>query len=40
MATVRCSRPEALMAPKTVPAKEQQTPAMATKTMNQRRETT
>ncbi len=37
--TVRCSLPDALMAPSTVPARLQQIPAAATATMNQRMET-
>ncbi len=38
-ASVRCSLPEALTAPRTVPTRLQLTPAKATKTMNQRMET-
>ena len=36
--TVRCSLPVALMAPMIVPEREEQTPAKATHTMNQRME--
>lgn len=37
--TVRCSRPDAFMAPKTVPTMEQQMPTKAIMTMNHRIET-
>ena len=37
--TVRCSRPDAFMAPKTVPMMEQQMPTKAIMTMNHRIET-
>ena len=37
--TVKCSRPDAFIAPKTVPTTEQQIPTKAIITMNQRIET-
>ena len=37
--TVRCSRPDAFMAPKTVPTIEQQIPTKAIMTMNHRMDT-